>query len=94
MATEKMIRSTENIDDPLGRLRRLVRVEFDLMYEWSDAILLLYQETRILDRPLLKSLLKRERARVSRIEQTIHERIRKGRIRDFNAHVAPISSNP
>jgi len=88
MATEKMIRSTENIDDPLERLRRLVRSEFDLMYEWSDAILLIIQETHILDKPQLKTLLTTEKARVSRIEAVLQECMEKGLIRPFNTRIA------
>ena len=88
LATEKMIRSTEYINDPLERLRRLVRAEFDLMYEWSDAILLIIQETHILDKPQLKLLLKNEKARVSRIEDALRECVEKGRIRSFNTRIA------
>ena len=88
LATEKMIRSTEYINDPLERLRRLVRAEFDLMYEWSDAILLIIQETHILDKPQLKILLKNEKARVSRIEAALRECVEKGLIRPFNTRIA------
>lgn len=88
IAIEKINRSTENIKDPLEKLRRMVRTEFELMHEWSDAILLLYQETHILDKPLLKLLLKRERARVSKFEQTIEQCIKKGQFRDCNIRVA------
>jgi len=88
IAIQKINRSIENIDDPLDRLRRMVRAEFDLMYEWSDAILLIYQETHILDKPLLKALLERERERVYRFEETIEECITKGQLRHFNSRVA------
>ena len=88
LAMEKINRSIKNIDDPLDRLRRMVRIEFDLMYEWSDAILLLYQETHILDKPLLKALLKRERERVYRFEETIDECIKKGQLQNLNSRVA------
>ena len=88
LAIEKINRSTKNIDDPFDRLRRMVRAEFDLMYEWSDAILLFYQETHILNKPLLKDLLKRERERVYRFEETIDECIKKGQLRNFNSRVA------
>ena len=88
LAIEKINRSIKNIDDPLDRLRRMVRAEFDLMYEWSDAILLIYQETHILNKPLLKALLKRERERVYRFEEAIEECIAKGRLRPFNPRVA------
>lgn len=88
IAIQKINRSTKNIDDPLDRLRRMVRAEFDLMYEWSDAILLIYQETHILNKPLLKALLEREREHVYRFEETIDECIERGQLRNFNSRVA------
>ena len=88
IAIQKINRSIKNIVDPLDRLRRMVRAEFDLMYEWSDAILLIYQETHILNKPLQKALLKRERDRVYRIEETIDECITRGQLRSFNSRVA------
>lgn len=88
LALEEINRSIKNIDDPMEKLRRMVRAEFKLMHEWSDAILLLYQETHILDKPLLKALLKRERARVLKIEEVLEECIKKGQLREFNTRVA------
>ena len=88
LAIEKINRSTENIKDPFEKLRRMVRTEFELMHEWSDAILLIYQETHILDKSLLKPLLKRERERVSKFEQNIQQCVKKGQLRDCNIRVA------
>ncbi len=88
IAIEENNRSTENVDDPLEKLRRMVKAEFKLMHEWSDAVLLLYQETHILDPPLMKALLKRERARVFKIEEVLKESINKGQLRKFNTRVA------
>jgi len=87
VATEKINRCIENTDDPVERLRRMVRAEFDLMYEWSDVILLLYRETHILDSTLLKALLGSERERILRFEQTLDECIQKGEFRDCNIRV-------
>lgn len=88
IAIEENNRSTENVDDPLEKLRRMVKAEFKLMHEWSDAVLLLYQETHILDAPLMKALLKRERVRVFKIEEVLKEGINKGQLRTFNTRVA------
>jgi len=88
IAIEESNRSTENVDDPLEKLRRMVKAEFKLMYDWSDAVLLLYQETHILDTHLMKALLKIERARVSKLEAVLEESIKKGQLRNFNTRVA------
>ena len=88
IAIEETNRITKNVDDPLEKLRRIVKAEFKLMYEWSDAVLLLYQETHVLDAPHLKALLKRERARVLLIEEVLKEGMDKGQFRNFNTRVA------
>ncbi len=88
IAIQESNRITENINDPLEKLRRMVKAEFKLMYDWSDAILLLYQESHVLDEPLMKTLLKRERARVHLIEEVLKEGMDKGQLRNFNTRVA------
>lgn len=77
LATDALHRSMENIDDPVEKLRRMVRSEFNLMYQWSDAILLIYQECHILNKPLLKRLLERESAHVRLYEIVLQECIKK-----------------
>ncbi len=88
LALNEVNRSTENIEDPAEKLRRMVRAEFKLMHDWSDAILLLYRETHVLDKPLLQSLLKRESARVRKIEEVLQMGVERGRFRDVNTRVA------
>lgn len=88
IAVEESNRITKNVDDPLEKLRRIVKTEFKIMYDWSDAVLLLYQETHVLDSPRLKALLERERARVHLIEAVLKEGMDKGRLRHFNTRVA------
>ena len=44
LATDALRQSIKNIDNPFDKLRRMVRSEFNLMYKWADAILLIYQE--------------------------------------------------
>lgn len=84
LATDALHRSIENIDDPLKKLRRMVRSEFNLMYQWADAILLIYQECHILNKPPLKRLLKRESEHVRLYEIVLQECIKKGLLLDCN----------
>lgn len=84
LATDALHRSIENIDDPFEKLRRMVRSEFNLMYQWADAILLIYQECHILNKPLLKKLLKRESAHIRLYEIVLQECIKKGLLLDCN----------
>jgi 3-oxoacyl-[acyl-carrier protein] reductase len=84
LATDALRRSIENIEDPLGKLRRMVRSEFNLMYQWADAILIIYQECHILDKPLLRELLKRESEHVRIYEIVLQECIKKGLLVDCN----------
>ena len=84
LATDALHRSMKNIDDPVEKLRRMVRSEFNLMYQWSDAILLIYQECHILNKPLLKRLLERESAHVRLYEIVLQECIKKGLLLDCN----------
>jgi len=84
LATDALHRSIENIDDPVAKLRRKVRSEFNLMYQRADAILLIYQECHILNKPLLKKLLKRESAQIRLYEIVLQECIKKGLLLDCN----------
>jgi AcrR family transcriptional regulator len=87
LADEALVRSIENIDDPLERLRRMIHSEFDLSYNWSDAILFVYQDIHVLSRPLLKKLLKKESGHVARFQSVLDECISKGLLRDCNTRV-------
>ncbi len=84
---EAITQSIRNVDAPLEKLRRMVRAEFNLMYQWSDAILLIYQETHILSNALLKRLLQTERKHVQRFEAVLNECIQAGRLRDANLRI-------
>ena len=68
-----MSQAMENIEDPVERLRRMVRAEFNLMYQWSDSILQIYQESHVLNQTLLKKLLERERKRTVMFEQVLQD---------------------
>jgi AcrR family transcriptional regulator/NAD(P)-dependent dehydrogenase (short-subunit alcohol dehydrogenase family) len=79
--------SIGGVEDPVEKLRRLVKGEFDIMHNWADAILLIYQETHVLGKPLLYKLLEQERRHVGRIESVLEECIQARRIRECNVRV-------
>ena len=74
----------ENIADPVEKLRRMVRAEFNLMYQWSDSILQIYQESHVLKQTLLKKLLQRERKRTEMFERVLQECAEKKKCRSEN----------
>ncbi len=86
-AMEAMKKSLEQVADPLEKLRRMIRAEFGTMDKLADAIMLIYQEGHILTKPLLKSLLKKERAHLEVIESILDECVKKGILRSFNVRV-------
>jgi len=87
LVMDALDKSTQNIKDPIEKLRRMVRAEFNLMAEWSDAIMLLYQESHILSPKYLQRLLHREREHLSKYEIVIEECISSGLCRNCNARV-------
>ena len=79
--------SIKNVTDPIEKLRRIVRAEFNLMDQMADAILLIYQESHILSKPFLYKLLKKERQHLELIEQAIEESRKSGQLRDCNVRL-------
>ena len=86
-AMEAMKQVLEQASDPLEKLRRMVRAEFNTMDKLADAIMLIYQEGHILKKPLLRSLLKKERAHLEVFESIIEECVETKVLRDCNARV-------
>ena len=81
-------KSIENVVDPIEKLRKIVREEFNLMNQLADAIMLIYQESHILSKPFLHKLLQKEREHLELIEQVIEESIRSGQLRTCNVRMA------
>ena len=86
-AMDILNRSLEDVQDPIEKLRRMVRGEFNLMDQWADALLLIYQETHILKGDFLRRLLEKERAHVEKFEIVLAEAIAAGRVRDCNVRL-------
>ena len=86
-AMEILNRSIEKIQDPIEKLRRMVRGEFNLMDQWADALLLIYQETHILKGPFLRKLLEKERAHLEKFESVFAEAVDQERLRACNVRL-------
>jgi 3-oxoacyl-[acyl-carrier protein] reductase len=86
-AMEAMTQALEEVSDPLEKLRRMVRAEFNTMDKLADAIMLIYQEGHILKKSLLRSLLKKERAHLEVFESVIEECVNTGVLRECNERV-------
>lgn len=87
LAMDILNRSTEDVQDPIEKLRRMVRGEFNLMDQWADALLLIYQESHILSGDFLRRLLEKERAHVEKFETVIADGIADGSLRSGNVRL-------
>lgn len=79
--------SIRNVASPIEKLRRIIRTEFSLMDNLSDAILLIYQDSHILSKAHLHKLLSLERDHLNLIEQAIDECIQTGQLVKCNVRL-------
>ena len=49
MAINNLEQNIKGVSDPLEKLRRMVRAEFEIMSKWPDGLLLIYQESHFLN---------------------------------------------
>lgn len=87
LADASLLKTMKGTNDPLEKLKRMVRSEFNLMYEWADAILLIYQESNILKDDLLKKFLQREREHIAKFELVLKECVEEKICRYLNYRV-------
>ena len=62
-----------HVNDPIEKLRRMVRFEFSIMDQAADAILILYHYSHILKDEYLYKLLSAEREHIQRFETVLEE---------------------
>lgn len=86
-ADKILSRAIKNVSNPIDKMRRVIRSEFNLMDQWADAVMLLYQETHILSGTYLKKLLQKERAHVAIFEEILQEGIERGLFKPCNVRV-------
>jgi len=87
LVIKRRIESTQDIQDPIDKVQRLIREQLSLVLNWPEVILLLYQESHILQKPLLSRLLENERRYIRRLELILEECIKQGLFRDFNVRL-------
>ena len=75
------------VDDPIEKLRRMVRFEFSIMDRAADAILILYHYSHILNDEYLHKLLSAEREHLQRFETVLEECISKGLIKACDVRI-------
>jgi len=78
----------KEVEDPVEKLRRMVKAEFYLMDQWSDGILLLYQEGHALEKPYSNTFLKKEHEHIQMFERVIEQCIREGKFLECNPRLA------
>ena len=86
-AMEILNRSIEEVHDPIEKLRRMIRGEFNLMDQWADAVLIIYQESHIFQGEFLRKLLQKERAHLEKFEIVLNECIAAGKLRPCNVRL-------
>ncbi len=84
---DQLILNMDKAEDPLEKLKELVQAEFEMMYQWSDAVLLIYQESHNLSKPLRKSLLQKEKRHAVIFEDVVKECVARGELRDFDSQI-------
>jgi NAD(P)-dependent dehydrogenase (short-subunit alcohol dehydrogenase family)/AcrR family transcriptional regulator len=87
LADRRIDQSIVGISDPLEKLKRMIRTEFDLSYKWADAILFIYQDIHVLSKPLLRELLKKESNHVSKFKKVLDECVERGLLCSSNTRV-------
>jgi AcrR family transcriptional regulator len=60
-----------DIDDPIEQLRTVIRELLDFGYDYGEEILLLYRESKVLPKSLLKIILARESHFVAQIQEIL-----------------------
>jgi AcrR family transcriptional regulator len=75
---EAIAKSQDEALDPVERLKKLISSEFHAMNEYRDLILIIYQESHVMGKEILYSLLGNERRHIELFERPIKEGIKKG----------------
>ncbi len=85
VATARINQSIKSVHDPMEKLFRIIRTEIATMYELSDAVLLMYRDSRALEKHFLKKMLSRERERIQIFENVLEECMSQNLLQTLNA---------
>lgn len=75
---ENIRRAIEGIEDPVEQIRAALRADLETTERYQDEILLMYQETKSLDHPALRSVLAREADYVRFFEEILRAGYQRG----------------
>jgi AcrR family transcriptional regulator len=75
---ESMRRAIEGVDDPVDQIRAALRADLETTERYQDEILLMYQETKSLDRAGRRAVLAREAEYVGFFEEILKAGYRRG----------------
>jgi len=93
MLTQCLVETIQkNKKDPLGQLHEALEKTIDIIWNYQDLILLMYQETASLDRESMQTILRRESAYVSLWEKILTRGKKKGTMLRRNRMDADIIS--
>jgi len=73
--------------NPLEKLRQVIEKRFDLVSDFSDAVLVMYRESHILSKDFLKMVLNKEREYLSEIEDILEEGNAQKKLKDCNPRI-------
>lgn len=88
LLTTGLHRSLRGIEYPLEKLKEIIHTELKIMYEFSDSILLMYQEAHSLGKVHRKNLLEKEKNHELIYEGIINDCINQGLISKINTRIA------
>lgn len=86
--SEGLKEAISGIDDPREELRIILRRNLDLIYEYQDTIMFLYQESGAYDREAIHSVLSREMKYVESFEDILKRRFQGQKINEFRLKLA------
>lgn len=84
LVQRRLVQTMDKAADPMFKLKEIIRAEFEMMHEWSDAVLLIYQESHNLSGPLRKSLLEKEKSHAEIYEDVVRECMAQWAFRHFD----------
>lgn len=78
----------DGIDDPKKQLREILRRNLNHVFDYQDAVMFLYQESKAYDREALHTILTQEMRYVTLFEDVLRRRFKDKKINEFRLKLA------
>jgi AcrR family transcriptional regulator len=85
MVLEAIDQETSDINDPVEKLKEMIKIELLTMDKYQDLILLIYQESHALSKKSLRFLLRGEEMHIRRFQKVLEDGIKKGVFKRSNS---------